>query len=452
MREGHSLVPKRHTEAGFNLGHWVVSQRVQRAALTDEKRWRLEAVSGWSWDPVDTQWETAFGVLAGFVAREGHARVPKRHREAGINLGTWIATQRATRDQMAPDRRDRLASLPGWTWDSLSTSWDDGILALAAFAAREGHTRVPRAHFEGSVNLGSWLANQRSDRDRISAARRARLESVPGWVWSSYDADWERAFSALAAFVSREGHAQVPANLRENGLNLGNWISHQRKARDTMLPERRERLEATPGWTWSTLDDQWNRGYAALGTFVAREQHANVPQAHREQGLALGPWVRHQRAQRDSMAHERVQLLEALPGWAWDANSDSWEKGFSALLSHVAQEGTAQVRKRYVVDGVNLGSWVVHQRAQRAHMAPERADRLQELPGWSWDPQADQWNAGLNALATFALREGHTKVPASHVENGFGLGRWVRAQRTNQASLPQSRRARLGLVPGWVWR
>ena len=32
--------------------------------------------------------------LAAFVAREGHDRVPKRHRELGLGLGEWVYRRR----------------------------------------------------------------------------------------------------------------------------------------------------------------------------------------------------------------------------------------------------------------------------------------------------------------------------------------------------------------------
>ena len=34
------------------------------------------------------------GALAAFVAREGHDRVPKRHRELGLGLGEWMYRRR----------------------------------------------------------------------------------------------------------------------------------------------------------------------------------------------------------------------------------------------------------------------------------------------------------------------------------------------------------------------
>jgi hypothetical protein len=53
------------------------------------------------------------------VHREGHSRVPNRHRDGdGFRLGQWVQLQRRgyQRGTLEDERRCRLAALPGWTW------------------------------------------------------------------------------------------------------------------------------------------------------------------------------------------------------------------------------------------------------------------------------------------------------------------------------------------------
>jgi hypothetical protein len=57
------------------------------------------------------------------------------------------------------------------------------------------------------------------------------------------------------------------------------------------------------------------------------------------------------------------------------------------LLDYVERTGDSQVQRRYKdEDGTPLGVWVMRQRKSFAHGAldPDRAHRLQELPGWRW--------------------------------------------------------------------
>lgn len=63
-------------------------------------------------------WEEAFAVLEGFVAREGHARVPADHVEDGFNLGIWTTNMRLQQAHgyLTAQQAARLEALPGWEW------------------------------------------------------------------------------------------------------------------------------------------------------------------------------------------------------------------------------------------------------------------------------------------------------------------------------------------------
>ena len=222
--------------------------------MDPDRRQRLEALPGWSWDVLSDQWEEGFSHLKQFSDREGHCRVSRGYKtDDGYRLGKWVGKQRTAKDKMEPDRRQRLEALPGWSWDVLSDQWEEGFSHLKQFSDREGHCRVSRGYkTDDDYRLGQWVKDQRRAKDKMDPVRRQRLEALPGWSWDPFSDQWEDGFSHLKQFSDREGHCRVPQGYKtdDDDYRLGAWVSRQRANKDKMESDRRQRLEALPGWVW----------------------------------------------------------------------------------------------------------------------------------------------------------------------------------------------------------
>jgi superfamily II DNA or RNA helicase len=427
-----------------------------------------------------SRWEEGFSYLESFAAREGHTRVNMAHVEDGFSLGRWVREQRNARKKyprrVSAERIARLEELPGWSWESWpELDWEKHFSNLQQYAEREGHSRVPPSHIENGQRLGLWVLGQRADYKkrlpRLTPQRASRLESLPGWTWGELrkpSIGWDGYFGLLQCFVEREGHARVPAPHLEDGHQLGEWVSRQRReyasGAKPMTVERTRRLEALPGWLWTGRDlRDWDEYYGLLERFAAREGHTRVAGPHVEDGRDLGKWVSSQRASYRSGARqltaERVARLEALRGWLWSTKGDAWERGFSRLRDYVEREGDARVPTQYLDgDGYKLGQWLSKQRTDYAHgvssMTADRVARLEALPGWLWSSYEDAWQKGYLRLLAFVEQAGHANVPRNHLDDdGYKLGEWVSIQRrANRAgTLEEQRASRLTALPGWLW-
>ena len=346
--------------------------------------------------------------------------------------------------------------------EQTTASWEFWFGLLEKFVERYGDALVPKSYVLNGYRLGVWVRHQRNFRFRgsLNAEREHRLEDLPGWTWDVREVDqWEVAFSRLLNYVERHGHARVPDAYTVDGFKLGQWIQDQRSfyARGTLEPDRQRRFENLPGWAWDRQAVKWGEGFSRLLKYVERHGDARVPFSYTEDGYKLGGWVTTQRSfhSRGTLEDDRAHRLEELPGWTWDAYTESWEEGFSRLQAYVERHGDARVPRSWMVDGYKLGGWVIDQRVKRAKgkLDANSERRLQELPGWTWKAATDRWEEGFSQLLDYVKRHGDARVPPSCTVNGYPLGTWVMQQRATHArgGLDAERERRLRDVPGWTW-
>ncbi len=329
---GNSSVYKRYvTSDGLILGSWVGRQRKNKSQnlLSQDRIERLEALSGWYWDPLIEQWEEAFGQLQSYVKQHGNARVPQRYVITdGLNLGTWVGTQRLNKSKnlLSQDRIGRLEAIPGWSWDPLTEQLEEAFEQLQSYVQLHGNARVPNRYVTSDgFNLGTWVQNQRQNKSKnlLNQDRIAHLEALSGWSWDPLTQQWEEAFEQLQSYVKLHGNSSVyKSYVIPDGLNLGTWVGTQRvnKSQNSLSQDRIARLEALPGWSWDPLTDQWEKAFEELQLYVKRHDNAKVPLRYViPDGFNLGRWVGVQRKNKSKnlLSQDRIDRLEALSGWVW---------------------------------------------------------------------------------------------------------------------------------------
>ena len=308
---------------GSTLGQWVTTQRTKRDTMNAARRERLEALAGWTWDVLETQWEEAFRHLEEYVAEHGHSRAPDSHVSGnGFRLGAWVRKKRANQRTLTSNRRSSLEALPRWTWDAHDAKWDDNFLHLKTYVLETGHSQVPETYMTADgYQLGTWVTTQRTKHHSMSAERRDLLEALSGWSWNIPDAKWEEGFAHLNSYLNTNGNLLIPLkHVTSDGFRLGAWVNRQRSNRAVGTSERITWLEALPGWTWNILDVQWEGWFSRLKDYITAWGNCRVPKNHSTpDGYALGAWVSKQRNRhRATMNSSRRGRLEALPGWAWE--------------------------------------------------------------------------------------------------------------------------------------
>jgi superfamily II DNA or RNA helicase len=335
--------------------------------------------------------------------------------------------------------------------EQTTASWEFWFGLLERYVGENGNTLVPaKSRFHGH-KLGAWVNEQRTRYmgGTLPAERMSRLAELDGWTWDARDTLWEEAIRHLGDYIEENGNAIVPVTYRTaNGFKLGQWVSVQRTTYEKGIidQERRERLDALPGWAWNVQDYLWEEGFRHYEEYIETHGNALVPLKYAsDDGYQLGAWVNTQKVKngRGTLPPHREERLRQLPGWSWSAKDSFWEEGLSPLLRYVEVHDNPNVPQKYAdPDGYPLGSWVTTQRVARraGRLKPEREARLSAVPGWDWNPHRGPGN--WDELQ----RERLSAAMAARKSRGLPIGR-PRTLTRNQIKLAKRMRASGEPVP-----
>jgi hypothetical protein len=406
-----------------------------------------------------SSWNYWYGKLLEHVQIHGHARTsrPRNRKALGTSeavLASWVGTQRSTyaTGQLSKSRIALLEQIPTWIWSVHDDQWIVAIEALQSFIKREGHALVPQKHVEEDFNLGLWASNLRARKHLLSLDRIDFLNSIEGWSWNPLDDQWFERFKELQDLSLLNGSSRIP---RAFGGSLGTWVESQRssKNRGVLTHEKIVLLESLPKWSWHTKKEAWVEGYEFLLEYVKEFGNCKVHPSYRVENYKLGAWVQKQRSRIHEYPEERRRLLETLPGWTDDLLEERWYLSYKALLDYVSREGNPDVPTDFIESGISLGNWVRTQRItfKQGKLDRARQEKLEQVTGWKWNPQTDNWLSGFNALLDYSIHSGSSNPPKPTIHNGIDIYSFARIQRSKRKRLSEDRKTKLESLPGWSW-
>ncbi len=416
-----------------------------------------------------TSWENGFADLVAFAESHGTSKVPNNYKTDSRDLYQWVQAQRIAfrSGTMTKERRELLDSLhqftrngTRWYWEAWDEEWNTAINALRRFANREGHSRIPVNHLEDGFELYKWVLHKRNLYKRrksdltLNEERISQLESLPGWTWNPHETNWQKNFEQLKDHLLATGQCHSFSS-----RTLRNWVLRQRRLFEMGELDQFQisKLESLTNWSWTdSRPDSWDVALSRLIRFVERE--GRLPeQGEKEEGFTIGGWASNQRQafKQGTLTQAKAEKLASLPLWSWDKKDSYWMAGLQAIRKFTEREGHSRVPQPWMEDGFRLDTWVQVQRRKfkSGSLQKDRIDQIQKVSGWEWDIDDAEWPTGVRELRSFALREGHTRLKRTQVENGFPLGAWIRRVRMayNKGELSGKQIKELELVPNWKW-
>ncbi|MFI9248184.1 Helicase associated domain protein [Streptomyces sp. NPDC053086] len=281
--------------------------------------------------------------------------------------------------------------------------------------------------------LGQWTADARRfyARGDMDADRVAQLEKL-GMIWSHFDVAWEEGLSAARGWAAEHGHLLAPLDATYQGAKVGIFLKNARAA--------------------------------------ARK--AQEIEQRRAEGLPV-------QSSAGALSDERREQLEEIDASWCPAWPVTWQRCFHLVRMHLDAGQALPTQAGDVVrQGEDLGRWVQSVRLgwdQLTIVQQWLCEQVLGIEPATEDEkpkprrtQADKWALNLAAATQYYQREGHLRVPRSHVEtitvgdgdgghDGQGmqghqvrLGTWVGNQRSRAATLTPKRVEQLSAI-GMRW-
>jgi superfamily II DNA or RNA helicase len=351
--------------------------------------------------------------------------------------------------------------------EQTSDNWEWWFGLLNAYTERTGHAKPSYKEIEQGQKLGQWVVTQRTalkeeQEDPLLLSRKARLESLPGWVWNVNEASWQERFEALKEYSAEFGNARPPTDFIYKDIQLGEFVSVLRWGYKSygISKERIELLESLPGWAWNKYDGDWLDYYAKLNTFLNEkgEWPSFTSKDSAERSLAM--WAGTQRKNREKLTESKVNKLESLEGWSWDLLADLWDNQLKQAISLFNETGGLLPGKSSRGPDPILSRWIAAQKKNLAagKISKERLKKLSPiihlLKIETTSVRSDKaWQSFFKAVQAFANLNGDSNASYDAILDGKAIGSWVIKQRSyyKEGKLSSDQVRQLESLPKWTW-
>lgn len=295
--------------------------------------------------------------------------------------------------------------------------WDFCYSILQEFYHEYGQYPHSRTCYRG-IKIGRWLSEQilYIQHNSLSAARKERLEMLPGWSTFLIERQPTRRtfddyYKELLVYFEKEGHIDIPQSYinPSTGCKLGLYLTRLRNIRKKtdrghLSQDQINRLNAL-GMKWVKREHPYrdfDYYYQQLIKFYRREGHIKVPTRFidPDTGCHLGNFINCVRQAKRGTGHDivltdrQIEMLNDL-GMVWQVQASPlpFDTYYEELLRYYRREGHIRVPGNYIVpeNGCKLGKFIQRMRAIRAGTASSGFITQEQIA--KLDAMGMVWNA-----------------------------------------------------------
>ena len=476
-----------YNDTGVNLGTWLYTQRKNKN-LSDERRNLLSSIGMSLRGDNDSQWNKYYELAKKYYEHYGILKIPTKFKtingyefnETGINLGIWLASQRANKN-LSEERRRLLSNIGIRFEDYYDLQWNKNYELAKKYYEYHGNLEIPvkfktingYEYNDTGVNLGTWLYTQRQNKN-LSDERRNLLSSIGMSLIDYNDLQWNKNYELAKKYYEYHGNLEIPVKFKtingyeynDTGVNLGTWLYTQRQNKN--LSDERRNLLSSIGMSLIDYNDlQWNKNYELAKKYYEYHGNLKIPVKFKtingyefnETGINLGIWLASQRANKN-LSEERRRLLSNIGIRFEDYYDLQWNKNYELAKKYYEYHGNLEIPVKFKTingyeyndTGVNLGKWLYTQ-LQNKNLSDERRNLLSSIGMSLIDYNDLQWNKNYELAKKYYEYHGNLEIPVKfktingyeYNDTGVNLGKWLYTQRQNK-NLSDERRKLLSNI------
>ena len=305
-------------------------------------------------------WELNYSLAKIYFEKNGDLEISSKFKtlngtdedENGYNLGWWLVNQRQMykKSKLSKEREELLEKI-GMRFETRDNDevWTQMYTLAETYFKEYGNLEISKKfktlngtdEDENGYNLGGWLVSQRQmyKKSKLSNEREKLLEKI-GMRFETRDNDevWTRMYKLTEMYFKKYGNLEIKQNFKtlngidydENGYNLGQWQSWQRKMykKSKLSKERKDLLEKIRmHFETRDNDEVWNQMYMLAELYFKEYGNLEIPYKFKtlngtdedENGYNLGVWLVRQRQmhKKGKLSKERKELLDQI-GMIWE--------------------------------------------------------------------------------------------------------------------------------------
>ena len=238
-----------YDETGVNLGGWLNTQRANQS-LSKERKKILSDIGIHFEDYFNLQWNKCYELVKRYYEYHGNLEIPLKFKtsngylydEAGVNIGTWLNTQRKNK-KLSKERKALLLKI-GMHFDNTNDfKWNKNYELAKAYYEHYGNLKIPQNFvtvngYDNDVSgtrLGNWINMQRVNKNLSDEKRNLLLEIGMRFISLKEEKVWYSLYEQALKFYKQYGAWSEEKLDRINNKDIMaygsilTWLKEQRK-------------------------------------------------------------------------------------------------------------------------------------------------------------------------------------------------------------------------------